>query len=1152
MNATQRIASTIRRANRRRLFGRFVKAALCAVLATTVATSTLASADPQNPLNEPDDDPITGMSPGWSPSPLGFTYKKASRVKGWQFNWNPGGQTGWYNDSYLNPTSFTANFDGCRTETDGVNSINGTPTLNTYQWSYNGKTLTTDDCSGVELFFPAEGEFPVTLKVIKPGGAVLGTWNRDVVVKDLIIVIIGDSMSSGEGSPNLGQPAWIDNRCHRSANSGGVKAAERVEASGLASVTLLNFACSGARINTDWRSYWGILDPYELTNPSSGSGIVGGYVGMDEDATIKQKSQLQQIKDAVGNKEIDAIIMSAGLNDAGFAKMMQVCVLFINCFDESVGYSANEKPLKTQFKSDVDKLPAHFTALKAEIDRLGIKVKRKLLMEYPNPLTGNNGNLCSAILEDAVANGLFGGFFSVLDIIPFKGWASNEVKWASDGPFNWLSAGLRKGALIGDWEMVEGVSAAFQGHGYCASDGKRFINTSGDAHKIHGGKIMTSTMHPTIAGYTAMADRIMVNLRPNVPPILWADSYTTKVNTPLTVAAPAGVLANDTDEDVNDVLRAKLSMAPTKGILALREGGGFSYLAKPGFVGTDSFWYVVKNGTFDRVQRATIVVKPGASNVVAPLPPAVLEELGELFPSADDAAATPRPMASENGPVSEYFSDTFGDPLDYANTEDVALVTEGPIQGVASKPTLSDGQLRLEFNKAGYFSPAWSGYDAGGDDRGSSATAHDREIANHPIDPALYSKVRVRMNVSAAVGAGVQFYTCAKGVNSTCETTNPFVTTVGWRTYEFDLPKGAPVTGIRVAITPDENNPSVRADVDWVQVVGPHQGNAVGDGSAAGPVPEILNPDIAGAVPYLFPRGGDPVPYRGRTCANNDWATQVIGDPWDFNTRSDIVLAEQYKSGWTANGRFSGQWDRATFGPKSSPGDPNLRLNMGKNVIDTKTFHRVTALLGKYDGNYSQQFIPDSDSGWVFRVMSKAKLADQVFQQFNPVTEYPNDTTLSIDLKDPTPYDGVVAKPTESTEKIAGQTGWVGTQALFRVDLFEPYNERFSYADEVLLATDDCGLRDFDIEFAENNNSGGSAELMYAASPQGPWKKIANVRAQPGRNTYKWTAPAGSWWIKVGITGTNGSYGENVSTGPVAIGTEFAKQITANRKLKGN
>lgn len=1149
MNATRPNSSTDRPAGPRRFVGRLAKIMVSLVLASTIGVASIASAAPGDPLNEPDDDPITGMEANWAPSPLGFDFKNSSRVKGWEKNWNPGGQTGWYNDAYVNPKSFTVKLDGCRTASDGVNSINGVPTVNKYEWNSNGKMFTTDYCSAVEVLFPEEGEYPVSLKVIKPDGGILGSWDRDVLVKDLLVVIIGDSMSSGEGAPFVGGPPWIDNRCHRSANSGGVKAAERIEHRSVASVTLLNFSCSGATINTDWKNYSGILDPYELTAPSSGSGIIGGYAGMIDDTTVLQKSQLQQIKDAVGNREIDAVIMSAGLNDVGMAKMTQVCVLFVDCFNEDVGYYPNDIALKKRVKADAAKLPAHFNSMKAEITRLGIKTKRRLLLEYPNPLYGDNGGLCSDILEDAVANGLLGGVFSFLDAIPFKGWGTAEVKWANNDVYSWLTTGLNQGAINADFEIVGGISDAFKGHGYCASKGKRFINTAGDARADRG--IMTGTMHPNVAGYLAMADKIMVSLTPNVPPILWKDTYTTKANTPLTVNWTKGVLANDSDEDIAEILRAKLGTPPTKGTVKLREGGGFTYTPKPDFVGTDSFWYSVGTGAFTRVQRATISVKASGASRSGPVAPAIIDLSDDTPEVRDDAEATPRALAEDGAPVSEFFSDTFGDPLDYANAEDVALVTEGPIEGVSSVPTLSNGQLRLEFNKPGYFSPAWAGYDTGGNERGSVATLHDRETGNHPIDPAKYTKVRVRMNVSAEVGAGVQFYTCAQGVNATCETTNPFVTTVGWRTYEFALPKGAPVTGIRVAITPDANNPVVRAEIDWVQVVGPHQGNAASDGNVAGPVPEVLNPDVAGAVPYLFPAGGKPVPYTGRTCANNDWATRVIGDPWDFAKPSDIAFAEQYKKGWTANGIFAGQWDRAAFAATSTPGDPNLRLNMGKNVIDTNTFHRVTALLGKYDGRYSQQFLPNSDSGWVFRVMSKATLTSKSFQQFNPVTEYPNDTTLSIDLKDPTPYNGVDAAPTDSTEKVPGQTGWVETQAMFRVDLFEPYNERFSYVDEVLLATDDCGVNDFDIVFAENNNAGGNAELMYSSSPRGPWKKIASVPAQPGRNTYKWSGPKGLWWIKVGITGADGTYGENVSTGPVRIGTNFAKQIFANQQKKG-
>ena len=82
-------------------------------------------------------------------------------------------------------------------------------------------------------------------------------------VRDVVIAVVGDSMSSGEGDPDRARlwqfdtspVEWMDERCHRSMNSGGARAALQFERDNPhLSVTLLNYACSGARTRTAWCS----------------------------------------------------------------------------------------------------------------------------------------------------------------------------------------------------------------------------------------------------------------------------------------------------------------------------------------------------------------------------------------------------------------------------------------------------------------------------------------------------------------------------------------------------------------------------------------------------------------------------------------------------------------------------------------------------------------------------------------------------------------------------------------------------------------------------------------------------------------------------------------------------------------------------------
>jgi uncharacterized delta-60 repeat protein len=79
------------------------------------------------------------------------------------------------------------------------------------------------------------------------------------------------------------------------------------------------------------------------------------------------------------------------------------------------------------------------------------------------------------------------------------------------------------------------------------------------------------------------------SIRVNNPPITNSETYSTAVNTPLTVNAP-GVLANDFDAN-SDALTAVLESNAGNGSVVLNSNGSFTYTPNPNFKGTDTFTY---------------------------------------------------------------------------------------------------------------------------------------------------------------------------------------------------------------------------------------------------------------------------------------------------------------------------------------------------------------------------------------------------------------------------------------------------------------------------------------------------------------------------------------------------------------------------------
>jgi len=84
----------------------------------------------------------------------------------------------------------------------------------------------------------------------------------------------------------------------------------------------------------------------------------------------------------------------------------------------------------------------------------------------------------------------------------------------------------------------------------------------------------------------------------NQAPLAAIDSYSTAQNTPLSVSAAAGVLANDRDFDGNS-LNAALVSGPSHGSLLMNADGSFTYTPDASFGGTDSFVYKANDGQAD-------------------------------------------------------------------------------------------------------------------------------------------------------------------------------------------------------------------------------------------------------------------------------------------------------------------------------------------------------------------------------------------------------------------------------------------------------------------------------------------------------------------------------------------------------------------------
>ena len=123
--------------------------------------------------------------------------------------------------------------------------------------------------------------------------------------------------------------------------------------------------------------------------------------------------------------------------------------------------------------------------------------------------------------------------------------------------------------------------------------------------------------------YTAMdgvrtSGSVAVNLTVsgiNDPPVTVDDSYLAILNQELSINAAAGVLVNDFDID-SAALVASLVNPPAHGEVILNGDGSFVYTHPPGFTGTDSFTYRVRDGSLGSGPGKVTIQIGGASDAI--------------------------------------------------------------------------------------------------------------------------------------------------------------------------------------------------------------------------------------------------------------------------------------------------------------------------------------------------------------------------------------------------------------------------------------------------------------------------------------------------------------------------------------------------------
>jgi hypothetical protein len=319
------------------------------------------------------------------------------------------------------------------------------PAGDTFKWTLKGggKTITApDEGCKVKVSVPSLGVYDVTAKEYAHGVATGTTIeNQKVIVRDWLIIGMGDSNGSGQGNP-----PYLDRQCDRGVTSYQYQTAQYVETHDpRSSVTFLFASCSGARTDHLWQNM------YAGQEPGQGSPL---------------QPQIHQIEERVDTdrpeRPVDAAIISIGINNLQFGSIMAYCAGQLGCNREhvraipnasgDVAFETSTNPADPTLAQDIakrlDALPAAYDELNAHLKTLD--PAHVFLTQYPDETTSDSGARCS------VTQGRFPAMLTSV-------W-----QWLHETGTG-LNSAVAKTSRFG-WDPVTGIPERFSGHGYCASD----------------------------------------------------------------------------------------------------------------------------------------------------------------------------------------------------------------------------------------------------------------------------------------------------------------------------------------------------------------------------------------------------------------------------------------------------------------------------------------------------------------------------------------------------------------------------------------------------------------------------------------------------------------------------------------------------------
>ncbi|CAK0744758.1 hypothetical protein CCP4SC76_1550019 [Gammaproteobacteria bacterium] len=415
----------------------------------------------------------------------------------------PNGYFGFYNIPSTRYNSINRTYDSDYTKEPSLWKIKfyakGISESAVCSWLKNGKQLNgTGNCKGFIPDVSIEKNADIELHV---DGILVN--RKTIVASDILVVAIGDSYISGEGTPDVpsngwfwpfkNDAKWFDKKCHVSLLAWPSLVAARLAADNPhKSVTFVTRACSGSETTHLYKP----CEPQSNKSKENGdSGKIDCYRGAEKNVSVNNRDYLeQQIRQLRGDlclenfsdgdcmrkyRQPDLVLVSAGGNDVGFSNTIIASIK--ERIDNNDDNSEKEKGIRIKYKEDVRKrLESLWNTFSELADSLlatasGFPKSHIVYAIYPDPLMrdGKEGKFCGT-REDGLGNnflGLLGGTGIIQYIFDIFGKreSSQEIVDIRDDFVMWLTGSVAlKPNVSMEWEHLglRGMNIGIQ----CALD----------------------------------------------------------------------------------------------------------------------------------------------------------------------------------------------------------------------------------------------------------------------------------------------------------------------------------------------------------------------------------------------------------------------------------------------------------------------------------------------------------------------------------------------------------------------------------------------------------------------------------------------------------------------------------------------------------